>query len=124
MQLFRAKQISTGSAVALARTLKNFAGVIRSSRRFRDSGSGDCRCVFRGSEISPCGLGRVKELCLLRLQRGPPCGQVLALPLTTLVIQFGAVQLLAQLAQRPVTLLQIRARDTELGAYLFLALRV
>ncbi len=107
MQLVGAKQIRSRGVFPLARLQSKITRVIGGSGGFGDTSRRDGGGVFRCGQIATRCLRRVEQLRLLGLECRSSRGNLRPLALTALSIEIRAVQLLAQLAQRPVTLLDI-----------------
>jgi len=124
VQLVGAQQLRARRALALARLVLRIPRVVGDAGRLRDAGGRDRGRVFRCCEISTSGFGRVEKVGLLSLERRSPHGELVTLALRALVVEIGAVQLFAQIAERPLALLEIEARRAETSADLFLSARV
>src|ERR1700694_825528 len=120
MELVGAKEIRSRGVLPFACLESKIARVIGSDRRFRHTRRRDGCGVFRRREIAARRFRRVEELRLLCLECGSPRSNLGLLPLAALAVEISAVKLLAQLAQRPVTVLDIGTRHTERGTNLLL----
>ena len=124
VQLVGAQQLRTRRALALTRLMLRVTRVVGGAGRLRDAYRRDRGRIFRRRQVPARGFGRVEKVRLLSLERRSPHGELVTLPLRALVVEIGAVQLFAQLAEHPLTLLEIEARSAETGAHLFLSARV
>jgi hypothetical protein len=116
MQLLGAKEISSRGIRALARLERKITRIIGGSGGFCDTRGRDCSGIFRRRQITARCFGRVEQLRLLRFECGSSHDNLRPLALATLSVEIRAVELLAQLAQRPLTLLDVGARHAECGA--------
>jgi len=124
MQLVGAKQVSSRGALALAGLRGKRTPVIGGDGGFSHTRCRDRSRIFCRREIATRCFGRVEQLSLLSLESRSARRDLGLLPLAALSVQVGAVELLAQIPQRPFALLDIGARNAQCGANFLLVPRV
>jgi hypothetical protein len=116
MQLLGAKEISPRGILPLARLESQITRIIGGSGGFCDTRGRDCSSIFGCRQITARCFGCIEQLRLLRFECGSPDYNLRPLALAALPVEIRAVELLAQLAQRPLTLLDVGARHAECSA--------
>ena len=116
MQLVRAKKISSSGVLPLTRLESKITRFIGRDSCFGDACRRNRGGVFCCRQIPTRPLRRVYEVRSLGLECRSSRGNLRPLPLATLPVEIRAVQLLAQLAQRPISALYVGTRHAEGGA--------
>jgi len=124
VQLVGAQQIRSRGSLSLAGVEGKITRVVGRNGGFGDTCRRYGRGIFCRGKIATRCLRCVEELCLLCLERRSSRDDLRPFPLTALPVEIGAVQLLAELPQCPLSVLDIGARHAERGSNFLLVPRV
>jgi len=124
VQLLGAEEVGTRAALPLARLHEHVARVVRGGGGLCYKRRGDRGRILRRGQFSSGCFGGVKELELLGVECRSAGRDLRTFALAALAIELGAMELLAQVAQRTLAVFHIGASDAESRANLFLVPRV